>query len=164
MWRTSMPSLSLGGVDEHRFFSSRELARARDYDKGSHVIWLLGTIAGIATLVALMRILPRSVRGIGLGRIGTSVIVGMVVLTTLWAVSLPFGVASLWWQHHWGLGPFDVVEWLIGQRFALAASAVFALATIVLLVALACRFQRYWWIPGAAVFVALVFLLSFVSG
>jgi STE24 endopeptidase len=164
LWRTTVPSLHLSGFDEREFFNAHQLARARDYEKGLHVIWLLATIASIVTLVVLMRVLPRSVRGIGLGRIGTAVIVGMVILTTMWAVALPFGVAGLWWQHHWGLGPFDVAEWLAGQRFSLAASAVFALATIVLLVALASRFRRYWWIPGGAVFVGLVLLLSFVSG
>ena len=116
LWRTTVPSLDLGGFDEHRFFSSHELSRAHDYEQGLHVIWLLATIASIVTLVVLMRVLPRSVRGIGLGRIGTAVIVGMVVLTTMWAVSLPFGVADLWWQHHWGLGPFDVGAWLDAQR------------------------------------------------
>ena len=111
-----------------------------------------------------MRILPRSARGIGLGRIGTSIIVGMVILTTLWVVALPFGVAELWWQHHWDLGPFSIFDWLIAQRFTLGASAVFAMATIVVLVALAARFRRFWWIPGAAAFVALAALLTFTSG
>ena len=38
------------------------------------------------------------------------------------------------------------------------------MATIVLLVALAVRFPRTWWIPGGAVFVALALLLSLVFG
>jgi STE24 endopeptidase len=164
LWRTTVPSLDLSGLDEDRFFSARELSRAHDYEQGLRLIWLLGTIAGIVALVVLMRVLPRSVRGIGLGRIGTAVIVGMVVLTTVWAVSLPFGIAALWWQSHWDLGPFNIGEWLIAQRFTLGASAVFALATIAVLVALAARFPRNWWIPGAAAFVALAAMLTFVSG
>ncbi len=164
LWGTTVPSLDLGGFDEGRFFSARELARAHDYEAGTRALWLASNVATIAALVVLMRVLPRSVRGIGLGRIGTSVIVGMVVLTTLWMVTFPFGIAELWWQHHWGLGPFDVFSWLVEQRFTLGASAVFAMATIVVLVALAGRFRRYWWIPGAAAFVALAGLLTFTSG
>ena len=38
------------------------------------------------------------------------------------------------------------------------------MATIVVLVALAARFRRNWWIPGAAAFVALAALLTFTSG
>jgi STE24 endopeptidase len=164
LWRTTVPSLRLGGFDEHRFFTPRELARAADYERGLRALWLLSTVATLVALVVLMRVLPRSVRGIGLGRISTAVVVGMVILTTLFMVGLPFGIAQLWWQHHWDLGPFDIGSWLIGQRFTLAASAVFAMATIVVLVALAARFRRYWWIPGAASFVALAALLTFVSG
>ena len=41
LWRTTVPSLDLGGFDEHRFFSARELSRAHDYEQGLHVIWLL---------------------------------------------------------------------------------------------------------------------------
>jgi STE24 endopeptidase len=164
LWRTSVPSLHLGGFEEHRFFTSHELSEARRYEKGAHVIWLLSMIATIAALVVLVQILPRSARGIGLGRVGTAVILGMVVLTTLWAVQLPFGIASLWWQHHWGLGPFDVEAWLAQQWDSLAGTALTALAAIALLVALAVRFRRFWWIPGAGVFVGLAFLLVFVSG
>lgn len=164
LWRTTVPSLHLDGFDEHRFFSARALGRAHDYEQGLRALWLAGQLATIVALVVLVRVLPRSVRGIGLGRISTAIIVGMVVLTTLWVVALPFGIAELWWQHHWDLGPFDIASWIIAQRFTLGASAVFAMATIVVLVALAARFPRGWWVPGAAAFVALASLLTFTSG
>ena len=45
----------------------------------------------------------------------------MVLLVTLWFVSLPFSFADLWWQHHWGLGPFDVAAWLGAQWSTLGA-------------------------------------------
>jgi STE24 endopeptidase len=128
------------------------------------VLWLLATIAEIAALFVLARVLPRTIRGIGLGRVGSAIVAGMVVLTVLWGVALPFGIADLWWQHHWGLGPFDVVGWLVAQRFQLGASALVGLVTIAVLVALAARFRRAWWVPGGAVFVVLVGLLAFVSG
>ena len=56
----------------------------------------------------------------GLGRIGSAMIVGMVLLVTLWFVALPFSLVDLWWQHHWGLGPFDVLAWLNAQWAVLA--------------------------------------------
>src|SRR5919199_4573172 len=104
LWKTSVPSLHLSGFDEHRYFSDHAIARAHRYSRGARTIWLLGTLASIATLVVLARRLPRYVAGMGLGRVGSAVIVGMVMLVTLWFVGLPFGLASLWWQHHWGLG------------------------------------------------------------
>lgn len=138
-----MPSLDLGGLDQHRFFSEHALERGRDYSRGGQALWLAGTAATILALVVLTRVLPKSVRGMGLGRIGSAVIVGMVLLVTLWFVSLPFGLAGLWWQHHWGLGPFDVLAWANAQWAMLGAEAVSVLASIVLVVGLAGRFRRW---------------------
>ncbi len=87
----------------------------------------------------------------GLGRIGSAVIVGMVLLCVLWAVSLPFGLVDLWWQHHWGLGPLDILAWLNAQWAVLGAEAVSVMLTIVLLVGLAGRFRRWWLVAGARV-------------
>src|SRR5215212_4362473 len=96
LWRTSVPSLDLGGLDPHRFFPARELERASHFERGARALWLLQTLASIGTLVVLARVLPRQVRGIGLGRLGSAIVVGMVMLTTLWLVALPFGIADLW--------------------------------------------------------------------
>jgi STE24 endopeptidase len=164
LWRTTVPHLHLGGLDEHRYFSAHELARARSFGNGEDALWLLATLARLAALVVLVRRAPRIVRGLGLGRIGSAIVVGMVLLVTLWFVSLPFGLAQLWWQHHWGLGPFDVVSWLFARRAALGASVLFAMAAIVIAVGLAARLRRRWWIAGAPVFVAIAVLFGLVSG
>ncbi|HEY6960554.1 MAG TPA: M48 family metalloprotease [Gaiellaceae bacterium] len=161
--RTSVPSLHLTGLDERRFFSPHLLARTRSYSRGEQALFVLATLAEIVALVVLTWRLPRSVRGIGLGRIATAVVVGMVLLVTLWFVSLPFSLADLWWQHHWGLGPFDVLAWLAGQWSTLGPEAVSAMATIVLLVGLAGRYRRWWLIAGPVV-VLIALFFAFVSG
>jgi STE24 endopeptidase len=161
--RTSVPSLDTTGLDPHRYFSARSLARAAGYSRGTEVLWLASTVATVVALVVLGRVLPARVRSIGLGRIGSAVIVGMVLIVGLWFVALPFSLADLWWQHHWGLGPFDVLAWLGGQWSLLAPAAVSALATIVLLVGLAGRFRR-WWLIAAPVVVVIAAFFAFVSG
>jgi STE24 endopeptidase len=161
--RTSVPSLHLSGVDEHRYFSDHLLQRTRNYGRGEEAIFLGSLVATLVALVVLARRLPRSIRATGLGRIGSAVVGGMVLLVTLWFVDLPFSLVDLWWQHHWGLGPFDVFAWLAGQWTTLAPAAVSAMATIVLLVGLAGRFRRWWLIAGPVV-VAIAALFVFVSG
>src|SRR5437773_1448938 len=113
LWRTSVPSLHLSGFDEHDFFDAHSLSRARRFGNGEDLLWLLGTLATLAALFVLVKVLPRKARTIGLGRVGSAIVIGMVILVTLWFVSLPFGVADLWWQHHWGLGPFKPLSWLL---------------------------------------------------
>lgn len=160
--RTSVPSLSLGGFDEHHYFTDAAIRRAAGYSHGEQALWLAGTAATLIALVALAIRLPRTVAGIGLGRIGSAIVVGMVLLVTLWFVGLPFSLADLWWQHHWGLGPFDVVAWLNAQWAVLAPEAISVMLTIVLLVGLAGRFKR-WWLLAAPVFVAIAALYAFGS-
>jgi STE24 endopeptidase len=160
--RTTVPSLSLGGLDSHRYFTQAALRRSARYSRGEQVLWLAGTASTLVALVVLAHRLPRTVRAIGLGRIGSAVIVGMVLLVTLWFVGLPFSLADLWWQHRWGLGPFDVAAWLNAQWAVLAPEAVSAMLTIVLLVGLAGRFRR-WWLLATPVIVAVAALAAFGS-
>jgi STE24 endopeptidase len=161
--RTSVPDLHLAGLDQHRYFSARLLARARSYSRGEAALFAGSVIASLAALVVLVRLLPRSVRAMGLGRIGSAIVAGMVLLVTLWFVDLPFSLADLWWQHHWGLGPFDVLAWLSGQWATLGPQAVSAMATIVLIVGLAGRFRR-WWLLATPIVVAIAALFAFTSG
>jgi STE24 endopeptidase len=164
LWRTSVPALHLSGLDERRYFAPRSLARARSYTRGADVLWALAVLAELVALAVLARRLPRSARGIGLGRVATAVVVAMVVLVTLWAVSLPFGLLDLWWQHRYGLGPFGVVAWFLAQWSTLLPQAVAAMAGIVLVVGLAGRFPRRWWLVAGPVVVAIGALFAFVSG
>jgi STE24 endopeptidase len=158
-----VPTLHLSGLDPHRVFAARELSRARSFSRGEDVLWLLEVAARLAALAVVARRLPRSVRGIGLGRIGSAIVVGMVLLATFWCVALPFGLAGLWWQHHWGLGPFDVASWLAGQWSTLAPEVVAATAGIVLVVGLAGRFDR-WWLLATPAVVVVAALYAFASG
>jgi STE24 endopeptidase len=161
--RTSVPSLHLSGLDAHGYFTRRSLHRATSYTRGSEVLWLLSTAATLGTIVVLTLLLPKSVRTMGLGPVGSAVIAGMVVIVALWFVSVPFSFAALWWQHHWGLGPFDVLAWLGAQWATLLPSAFGALLTIVLIVGLAGRFRR-WWLVATPIVVAISALFIFVSG
>jgi STE24 endopeptidase len=161
--RTSVPSLHLSGLDQGRYFSARELARTRSYTRGEDVLYAAGVLAQLAALVVLAWRLPPSIRTMGLGRISSAIVAGMVLLVTLWFVGLPFGLADLGWQHHWGLGPFDVGSWLVSQWSTLAPEAAAAMAMIVLLVGTAGRFRR-WWLVAAPAVVAIAAAFAFVSG
>jgi STE24 endopeptidase len=161
--RTSVPSLDLAGLDPQQYFSAHTLARARSYSRGEDVLWIAGTLATRVAVRALTWRLPPAVRAMGLGRIGSAIVAGMVLLVTVWFVSLPFSFADLWWQHHWGLGPFDVLAWLGSQWSTLAPEVVSVMAGIALLVGLAGRFRR-WWLIAAPVIVVIAAFFAFVSG
>jgi STE24 endopeptidase len=162
--RTSVPSLHLSGLDEHRYFSQRLLDRAHSYSRGSDLLWLAGKVVEIAALALLARVLPRSVRGMGLGRIGAAIIVGMVLLTATWAAGLPIDLLDYWWQHHWGLGPFDVWAWFSTVLGTLWPEALSVMVGIVLVIGLAGRYPRRGWLIAGPVIVVISAFFAFVSG
>ena len=165
LWRTSVPTdLQLHGTDVHRYFSSAELAQAARYERLLYVLWGLHLLATVVALVVLTLRAPRLARSIGLGSVGTGVIVGMVMLVTLWFVSLPFGFAAQWWAARHGLAPHDYVAWLVAPWASLSFEALFALATIVIVMALASRLGNRWWLVGAPVFAALALAFAFLGG
>lgn len=162
--RTSVPKLHLSGLDQRRFFSAGLLARSERYTRGSDLLWLAGEVATLVALAVVAQVLPKRVRGFGLGRVGSSIIVAMVLLVTLWFVQLPFGIASLWWDHHYGLSKFDVGAWIGMQWGTLVGEAIAVLAGVVLLVAFAGKFRRTWWVFSGMAIVAIAALFAFTGG
>jgi STE24 endopeptidase len=165
LWRTSVPaSLDTGGLDVHRYFTSAQLAEAHRFSLALQLDWLLGTAATVVALVVLVRRAPRFAGKIGLGPIGSGVIVGMVTLTTLFFVGLPFAFFEQWWSARHGLAPDDYLAWLVAPWMTLSFEAIYALVAIVIVMALGRLLGRFWWLVGAPVFVGLAVLFVFLQG
>ena len=160
-----MPSsLSVHGLDPHRYFSSLQLSRAARFERFYYILWALQVGATIAALAVLSRRSPRLARTIGLGRIGTGVIIGMLMLVTLWFVQLPFGFLSQWWDARHGLAPHDYVAWIFAPWAQLSTEALSALVTIAIVLGLAGKLGDRWWLAGAPAFTAIVLAFSFIGG
>lgn len=155
LWRTRVP----GGLEvpETRLrdhFTAVELHDTARYEGFLRVNRVLGAIVPLLALAALARRAPRLAGTIALGRVGTAVVLGAVTLSVLWAVALPFALASWWWRHRHGLLTQDVFHAVIVTSWeALAGDVVGGLAFVVLVVTLATRFPRGWWALVAPVFV-----------
>src|SRR3954447_26616794 len=78
LWRTSVPSsLDVGGLDVRRAFGREVLRDTHHYAVFANVDWLLATLASLVALAVVAWRAPRFARKIGLGPIGSGVIVGM---------------------------------------------------------------------------------------
>jgi STE24 endopeptidase len=163
LWRTSVPDLHIHG-DARRWFGADQIARSQRYERFEYVLWALALVAKITALLILARRAPRLARSIGLGPIGTGVIIGMLIIVVLAAVSLPFGFAAQWWAARHGLAPHDYFSWIFAPWAALTFQAVFALVTIAIVMGLALRFGERWWLIGAPVFAALAAVFAFTGG
>ena len=90
----------------------------------------------------------------------------MLVLVTLWFVSLPFGFAQQWWAARHGLAPHNYTAWILAPWISLATEALFALLAVAIVLGLAGRLGERWWLAGVPIFVVLfaagAFLIGFV--
>jgi STE24 endopeptidase len=163
LWRTKVPAdLRLPSLDPTSVFGVKAARAGVRYERFFDYVWLLGTVAEIVTLVVLVRRGPRLARSLGLGPVNAGIITGVVAITVLWAVSLPFDLAVAWWSRRHGISKdswssivFSPWEGLLGRT----AATVIVLALLLLL---ARRFARSWWIPASAVIFALALLLQFL--
>jgi len=163
LWRTKVPSgLDLPDLDSGRYFSASELARTLRYERFQRIDWLLSVLATTAALIVLARRAPRLAREIGLGRVSTGIVLGMLTLTTLWFVNLPFALAARWWERRHGLTRGGYADWFVEPWAQLIGQVVFALLTIVVVLVLTGFFPRRWWIAAAPAFTGLALLFAFV--
>jgi STE24 endopeptidase len=165
LWRTTVPAgLHLTGLDPHRYLSARELSKAASYERFSRWDWVLAQLASLAALAVIAWRAPRIVRGIGIGRIGKGVIVGMVTLVAIFFATLPFGLAQWWWDRRHGLVKGNILDWYAPQLPTLASGAAFSALAILIVMALGGWFPRRWWLVAAPAFTALALLFTLVSG
>jgi Zn-dependent protease with chaperone function len=124
--------------------------------------WLLGTVAEVATLVVLVRRGPRLARSLGLGPVNAGIITGVVVSAVVWAVSLPFDIAAAWWSRRHGISRESWGAIVFSPWQGLLARTVGIVIVFALLLLLARRFARSWWIPAGAMVFALAALIQFL--
>lgn len=123
-------------------------------------------LAQIALLVTLWIYAKRGAvlaRESSAGPIGTGMLLGMLGLGIAWLVNVPFSLAAHWWQRRWDQSDLSYVDWLF-EDWAILAAQFFSICVALLIVmGLARKLGDRWWLPGAAVFVSIAALFSFVA-
>ncbi len=97
------------------------------------------------------------------GPIGTGMLLGMLGLAIVWLVHVPFALAAHWWQRRWDQNDLSYLDWLFEDWAVLAAQFLSICIALLIVMGLARRLGDRWWLPGAAVFVGIAALFSFVS-
>ena len=163
LWQTTVPDgLDVSGLDPHRYWSAEALHRSARFDGLLRWDWAASVLVGIAALVVLTRLGPRLAAAWELGRVATGVMVGAVATLVVWGASLPFGLVALWWGRRYGLAKQGYVDWLFAQWPALLSQVVGLTIALTILMLLAGRFPRSWWLPAGVFFTAVAFVLILV--
>jgi STE24 endopeptidase len=163
LWRTKLPAnLDPPHLDPRRVFGAGSTRAGVRFDRFFDYEWVLGTLTSLAVLAVYLRRGPRLARSLGLGPVNAGIITAVFITVVVWAVSVPFELASSWWsrrhdilQRSWSSIVFEPVGGLI--RTTVSTTIVIA---VVLL--LAKRLPRTWWLAAAGVVLALAVGLQFV--
>jgi STE24 endopeptidase len=164
LYPTAVPDdLKLGPVDVAQVFGADFVERAKRYDRFFTVDWVLAQIALLVTLWIYAKRGAVFVRESSAGPIGTGMLLGMLGLGIAWLVHLPFAVAAHWWQRRWGQSELGYLDWIFQDWATLAAEFLSICIALLIVMGLARRLGERWWLPGAAVFVAIASLFTFAA-
>ncbi len=164
LWDTVVPSgLALPSVDVRRTFGAELVGRAERYEAFLLATWALSQLALLAALVVYARRGAAFQRESAAGPIGTGMLLGMLGLALAWGVQQPFTLATVWWDRRHDVSEVGYVESVIEGWSLLVVSFVLICIALFVVMALARWLGEIWWIPGAAVFIALVALFSWLA-
>jgi STE24 endopeptidase len=155
--------LALPAVDVDGLFGADFVAEAKRYERVFYVLWVLAQVALLLTLWLYSRRGAAFARESSAGPIGTGMLLGMLGLGIVWLVHLPFGIAAHWWTRHNDQSELGYVDWLFEDWAVLAAQFLSICVALLIVMGLARRLGDWWWLPGAAVFVSIAALFTFVA-
>jgi len=161
--RTTVPgNLHTPHVAVRAVFPADVLHRAAHYDGVLRWLWVASTLVTLAALALFVHLGPRIARAWELGRVATGVMVGAVTTLGVWAAGLPFGALQLWWDRRYGLERQSYLEWVLGQWPALIGQVIGLTIALTVLLLLAGRFGRRWWLVAAPLSIAVGAVLLLV--
>jgi STE24 endopeptidase len=165
LWRTKVPSdLRLPHLDAQKVFGAEATRAGTRFDRFFDLQWAFATLTSFVVLAVYLTRGPRLARrlGLGLGPVNAGIITAVFITVVVWAASVPFELAASWWsrrhdilQRSWSSIVFEPVGVLV--RTTVSTTIVIA---VVLL--LAKRLPRTWWLAAAGVVLALAITLQLV--
>jgi STE24 endopeptidase len=163
LWRTKVPAdLHLPSLDSRDVFGAHAVRAGTRFDRFFEIEWVLETLTTLAVLFVFARRGPRLARSLGLGPVNAGIITAVVVGVVLWTVSLPFGFVSAWWSRRHGILEQSWVSIVFEPWGGLLSSTFVTALVFAVLLLLAKRFARNWWIGAGIVIFALAFVLQLV--
>jgi STE24 endopeptidase len=148
-------NLRLGHIDVNATFGAATVRRATRYERFGDWDWLLSQVALLAVLVVYARRGAAFARQSAAGPIGTGMLLGMLGLALVWLSQLPFAVAQHWWDRRHHVSHQGYLSWITQDWAQLGAEFLSICLALLIVMAIARRLPRTWWLPGTLVFVAI---------
>jgi len=164
LWRTTVPTgLRLPHLDERATFGAGLVREARRYERFLDWDWVLGTIAALGAYVLMVRrgrlLAPR----LRLGNVNAGIVVGIVTFTAVWAATLPFALAAVWWERRHGISRESYSAAIATEWGRLIGTTLIVVVVLAMVLALARRLGRKWWVVAGPAIAALVLVLQLLA-
>jgi STE24 endopeptidase len=163
LWRTTVPSLHVPRLDVDAVFGATLVRHAEHNERFLVWNWVAGTVATLAAYAVVARRAPRIAPRLGLRPVNTGIVLGMLTITIVWAVSLPFAIADVWWERRQHTSRESYAAQVPAQWGALLGTAFMTLVLLGIILLLARRLGRRWWLAAAPTIAAIALLVQFVS-
>ena len=164
LWQTRVPDgLELPTLEAGRLFDSSILERAESYERFLRFDFLASQLVLLVVLALYAWRGAAFARESAAGRIGTGMLLGMIGLALVWSSQVPFRLAETWWDRRYDQTDAGYVATLFENWVALGAEFLFICFALLIVMALAGRFPRRWWIAAAPAFIGLAALFAFVT-
>jgi STE24 endopeptidase len=161
LWRTKVPAdLKLPSLDARSVFGAHAVSKGVRFDRFFEVEWVFRTVATFAVLVVATRRGPRLTRSLGLGQVNAGIVTAVLVGVLVWVVGVPFDIAASWWSRRHGILQESWASIVLSPLGGLVQATVAATLVFAILLLLAQRTARLWWIPAAGIVLVLAVVLQ----
>jgi len=162
LWQSVVPGDLTLGDGSLAGIPPATLERADRYERFFRVEFVVSQLVLLGVLVAYAKYGIRFAKESAAGRIGTGMLLGMIGFALVWISQVPFRLAEVWWDRRYDQTDSGYVETLFANWIELGAEFLFVSFALVVVMALAGRFPRRWWLGAAPVFIGLAFLFGFI--
>jgi STE24 endopeptidase len=163
LWRTTVPSnLNAPHLDAKNVFGAGVTRAGTRFDRFFDLEWVLQTLTSIAVLAVFLLRGPRLVRRLGLGPVNAGIITGVFITFVLWAASVPFELASSWWSRRHGINQQSWASIVFAPLGGLVPAAVSTTVVLAVVLLLARKLPRSWWLASAGIVLVLAIALQLV--
>jgi STE24 endopeptidase len=100
---------------------------------------------------------------LGLGDVNAGLVVGVVTFTVVWTATLPFALAAVWWEKRHDISRESYAEALTTAWGRLLSTTIVAVIALAIVLALARRFGRSWWLAAGPVLALILLALQLLA-
>jgi Zn-dependent protease with chaperone function len=161
LWHTTVPAgLHVPRLNERDVFGAGLVRRAVRFERFLDWVWVLATLAGLVAYIVMARRGRPLARSLGLGSVNAGIVLGVVTFTVVWAATLPFALADVWWERRHGISRESYVQAVTNEWLALLGRTIVAVIALAVVLAFARRLGRRWWLAATPAIAGILLVLQ----